>query len=106
MFSPHKQTAARHTRPWGGISARPPFSVFLPKPLFICVGVFPRKQKRCQSGVPTCLVVGVGGEDLALLGRDGGVALDQLRHDAPDRLDPAQASLFEMVGEDHEETRS
>lgn len=92
-------------RPGVGFLPDPLFLVFLPRPRFICVGVFPRKQKRCQSGVPTSLVVGVGGEDLALLGWDGGVALDQLRHDAPDCLDSEQASLFEMVVGNHEKTR-
>ena len=32
------------------------------------------------------LVVAVGGEDLGLLGRDGGVALDERGHDAAGRL--------------------
>lgn len=56
-----------------------------------------------KQGTPatadTCLrlVVGGGGEDLGLLGGDGGVAADQLGHDAAQRLN----ALLTKEGKEH-----
>ena len=49
----------------------------------LCLGTLALEHLDEHTG----LVVAVGGEDLALLGRDGGVALDKRGHDATSGLD-------------------
>ncbi len=49
--------------------------------------MYPPAVGRCSSAAHLRLVVGGCGEDLALLGGDGGVAIDHAREDAAQGLD-------------------